>query len=105
MRAPSRRARVRAADAHWLAPSLTFIVVFSYFGLYEVARELEDPYLHPPNELPIVAWQVCPAPPMRHPSRRPARFILRHAHPHARRTSAAWAACIFGPVERRYSTI
>jgi hypothetical protein len=57
VRAPSRRARVRAADAHWLAPSLTFIVVFSYFGLYEVARELEDPFIHPPNEAPLVAVQ------------------------------------------------
>ena len=57
MRAPSRRARVRAADAHWLAPSLSFVVVLAYFGLYEVARELEDPFVHPPNDLPSVAMQ------------------------------------------------
>mmetsp|Transcript_34095 Transcript_34095/g.86578 ORF Transcript_34095/g.86578 Transcript_34095/m.86578 type:complete len:540 (-) Transcript_34095:154-1773(-) len=43
--------------AHWLAPTLSFVVVLSYFGLYEVARELEDPFIHPPNEAPLVAVQ------------------------------------------------
>ncbi|KAL1528652.1 hypothetical protein AB1Y20_009990 [Prymnesium parvum] len=43
--------------AHWLAPSLSFIVVLCYFALHEVARELEDPFIHPPNEAPVVALQ------------------------------------------------
>lgn len=43
--------------AHWLAPLLSFVVVLAYFGLYEVARELEDPFIHPPNEAPLVAMQ------------------------------------------------
>ena len=31
--------------------------VLTYFGFHEVARALEDPFLHPPNELPIIALQ------------------------------------------------
>ena len=47
-------------DVHviWLAPLLSFVTVLTYFAFHEVARELEDPYLHPPNELPLRAWQA-----------------------------------------------
>ena len=41
--------------AKWLPPMLTFMTVLTYYGFHEVARELEDPYLHPPNQLPIVS--------------------------------------------------
>lgn len=34
------------------SPSLTFVTVLAYFGAHEVARTLEDPFTHPPNELP-----------------------------------------------------
>ena len=44
--------------AFWLAPSLTFIAVMTYFLLHEVARELEDPFLHQPNEAPLVHAQM-----------------------------------------------
>jgi len=43
--------------ALWLAPSLSFVVVLCYFSLHEVARELEDPFVHPPNEAPLVSMQ------------------------------------------------
>ncbi len=39
------------------APVLTFFTVLSYFGLHEVARTLEDPFTHPPNDLPAVTMQ------------------------------------------------
>jgi len=41
--------------AYWLPPCLSFISVLTYFGFHEVARELEDPFLHPPNELPMIS--------------------------------------------------
>jgi predicted membrane chloride channel (bestrophin family) len=41
----------------WIGPALSFFVVLTYFGFHEVARELEDPFLHPPNELPLVSLQ------------------------------------------------
>ena len=41
-----------------LSALLTFLVVLCYFGLHEVARTLEDPFLHPPNDLPAVGLQM-----------------------------------------------
>mmetsp|Transcript_20456 Transcript_20456/g.52058 ORF Transcript_20456/g.52058 Transcript_20456/m.52058 type:complete len:511 (-) Transcript_20456:423-1955(-) len=41
--------------AYWLPPLLSFFTTLTYFGFHEVARELEDPFLHPPNELPMIA--------------------------------------------------
>ena len=43
--------------AFWLAPLITFIAVSTYFLLHEVARELEDPFLHHPNEAPLAHYQ------------------------------------------------
>jgi len=43
--------------AYWLAPGLTFIAVMTYFLIHEVARELEDPFLHQPNEAPLAHTQ------------------------------------------------
>ena len=47
-------------DVHvyWLSPALTFVTVLTYFAFHEVARELEDPFLHPPNQLPFGALQT-----------------------------------------------
>ena len=52
-------AAVRWAElaSHLAAPLLTFLTVLSYFGMHEVARELEDPFTHPPNELPAAELQ------------------------------------------------
>ena len=42
-----------ADDAsRFMGPLLTLLVVLSYFGMHEVARSLEDPFAHPPNDLP-----------------------------------------------------
>ena len=37
----------------------TFIVVWAYWSLHEVARDLEDPFMHEPNELPLPALQLA----------------------------------------------
>lgn len=36
----------------YMGPLLTLLVVLSYFAMHEVARSLEDPFAHPPNDLP-----------------------------------------------------
>ena len=40
-----------------MAAVVSFCCVFFLFALNEVARELEDPFIHPPNEAPLVAVQ------------------------------------------------
>jgi hypothetical protein len=84
---------------------LTFLVVLCYFGLHEVARTLEDPFLHPPNDLPAVglqmefnsrllaAWDGCYLPldtcDVDSPSESPAnRLLERRVHRRLRRPSA-----------------
>ena len=37
---------------------LTFIAVWGYFAIHEVNRELEDPFLHGPNDLPLPTLQA-----------------------------------------------
>jgi predicted membrane chloride channel (bestrophin family) len=37
---------------------LTFIAVWGYFAINEVNRELEDPFLHGPNDLPLPTLQA-----------------------------------------------
>ena len=44
--------------APWLAIIIAFLTTLAFFALHEVARELEDPFLHPPNEAPIGAVQT-----------------------------------------------
>ena len=51
-------------EAPWvsslLASFLTFITVLAYYGVHEVARDLEDPFIRThgaPNELPCVTLQ------------------------------------------------
>lgn len=46
----------------WLAILIDFISVQSYFALNEVARDLEDPFVYEPNDLPMARLQVSIAP-------------------------------------------
>lgn len=57
MRAHPAQASGESPSEHifWLPPTLSFFCTLTYFGFHEVARELEDPFLHPPNELPMVS--------------------------------------------------
>jgi predicted membrane chloride channel (bestrophin family) len=41
----------------WLACVLTFFSVLTFWALNEVARELEDPFVFPPNDLPLQRLQ------------------------------------------------
>ncbi|GAB4814316.1 hypothetical protein N2152v2_001362 [Parachlorella kessleri] len=41
----------------WLGVVLTFISVLTYWALNEVARDLEDPYIYDPNDLPLARHQ------------------------------------------------
>jgi len=43
----------------WVGPSISFITVTSYAALHKVARVLEDPFVHPPNDLPANALQMA----------------------------------------------
>ena len=40
-----------------LGPALSFVTILSYFGLNEVARDMEEPFLYPPNDLPCATFQ------------------------------------------------
>jgi len=40
-----------------LGPALCFVTILCYYGLNEVARELEEPFLYPPNDLPCSTFQ------------------------------------------------
>ena len=43
----------------WLSATFAFIASLTYWLLHEVARDLEDPFLYEPNELPLpcVCWE------------------------------------------------
>jgi len=41
----------------WLSCTMTFLASFTYWVLHEVARDLEDPFLYEPNELPLSRFQ------------------------------------------------
>ena len=45
-------------DTLWLSVILDFIAVQTYWALNEVARDLEDPYVYEPNDLPLARLQV-----------------------------------------------
>eukprot|EP00277_Geminigera_cryophila_P036171 CAMPEP_0173108568 /NCGR_PEP_ID=MMETSP1102-20130122/42789_1 /TAXON_ID=49646 /ORGANISM="Geminigera sp., Strain Caron Lab Isolate" /LENGTH=63 /DNA_ID=CAMNT_0014007051 /DNA_START=1 /DNA_END=188 /DNA_ORIENTATION=+ len=36
-----------------LAGFVSFMITFTYYCISEVARDLEDPFIHFPNELPL----------------------------------------------------
>ena len=42
----------------WLAILIDIIAVQSFFALNEVARDLEDPFVYEPNDLPMARLQV-----------------------------------------------
>ena len=44
----------------WLLATFTFIASLTFWLLHEVARDLEDPFLYEPNELPLpcVGWEI-----------------------------------------------
>ena len=41
----------------WLSCVMTFMASFTYWVLHEVARDMEDPFLYEPNELPLSRLQ------------------------------------------------
>jgi hypothetical protein len=41
----------------WLSCTMTFMASFTYWVLHEVARDMEDPFLYEPNELPLSRLQ------------------------------------------------
>lgn len=43
----------------WVGLVINFISVQSYWTLNEVARDLEDPFVYDPNDLPLARYQVC----------------------------------------------
>jgi len=36
---------------------MSYLTCTCFFVLYEACRELEDPFLYEPNELPLLRWQ------------------------------------------------
>ncbi len=47
----------------WVGLVINFISVQSYWTLNEVARDLEDPFVYDPNDLPLARYQVSNPPP------------------------------------------
>ncbi len=45
-------------DHPWIGALLTFCIIEIIFGLHEVARELENPFVNVPNDLPLCALQA-----------------------------------------------
>ena len=43
----------------WVGPVISFVTVSAYTVLHKVARALEDPFVHPPNDLPANALQAA----------------------------------------------
>lgn len=41
----------------WLPPCVSFLCTLTFYGLYEISREMEEPFLHPPNALPLNMMQ------------------------------------------------
>mmetsp|Transcript_30556 Transcript_30556/g.45208 ORF Transcript_30556/g.45208 Transcript_30556/m.45208 type:complete len:100 (+) Transcript_30556:208-507(+) len=42
----------------WFGMCLNFLTIVCYLGLHEVARELENPFLNAPNDLPLTTYQA-----------------------------------------------
>ena len=49
---------VAFVDSTWMGIVINFICVQSYWCLNEVARDLEDPFVYDPNDLPLSRYQV-----------------------------------------------
>ena len=48
-----------AFETFWVGPLFAFVTVTAYIGLHRVARALEDPFVHPPNDLPATSLQIA----------------------------------------------
>lgn len=46
-------------NSTWTGLVINFLSVQSYWCLNEVARDLEDPFVYDPNDLPLARYQVC----------------------------------------------
>jgi predicted membrane chloride channel (bestrophin family) len=44
-------------QSSFLGAFLSYFTCVCFFVLYEACRELEDPFLYEPNELPLLKWQ------------------------------------------------
>lgn len=49
---------VAFVDSMWMGIVVNFICIQSYWCLNEVARDLEDPFVYDPNDLPLSRYQV-----------------------------------------------
>ena len=49
---------VAFVDSMWMGIVVNFFCVQSYWCLNEVARDLEDPFVYDPNDLPLSRYQV-----------------------------------------------
>ena len=47
-------------NSTWMGLVVNFLCVQSYWCLNEVARDLEDPFVYDPNDLPLARYQVRP---------------------------------------------
>lgn len=45
-------------NSTWIGLVINFLSVQSYWCLNEVARDLEDPFVYDPNDLPLARYQV-----------------------------------------------
>lgn len=63
---------VAFVERTWVGLVINFLSVQSYWTLNEVARDLEDPFVYDPNDLPLARYQVCPPPPPAPPPGSPA---------------------------------
>ena len=50
---------VAFVDSMWMGIVVNFFCVQSYWCLNEVARDLEDPFVYDPNDLPMSRYQVA----------------------------------------------
>ena len=49
---------VAFVESTWMGIVVNFFCVQSYWCLNEVARDLEDPFVYDPNDLPLARYQV-----------------------------------------------
>jgi predicted membrane chloride channel (bestrophin family) len=49
---------VAFVESTWMGIVVNFFCVQSYWCLNEVARDLEDPFIYDPNDLPLARYQV-----------------------------------------------
>ena len=44
-------------NRYWFSFVMNFVTVLCFLGLHEVARELENPFINVPNDLPLTKYQ------------------------------------------------